>query len=109
MFWSSEVKVGEPAVYQLTLSVPTRTFISSLPFTSVTIQFDEETTPITVLHKAPEDEAEQPIVQRVDLGQINLTSTLAQDASREVYANLRWRPGGSIVFMGALRFKQVNT
>jgi trafficking protein particle complex subunit 11 len=102
VFWSPDVKVGEPAVYQFSLSASVHTFISSLPFTSVTIWFNEETAPVTVLHSVPEGEVQAPLVQRVDLGQINLTSNLAQDATREVQANLRWQPGSTVVFTGAL-------
>ncbi|KIP04097.1 hypothetical protein PHLGIDRAFT_31528 [Phlebiopsis gigantea 11061_1 CR5-6] len=102
VFWSSEVKVGDHAVYQLTLSAPSHLYMSSLPFVSLSIHFDDDVPRITIVHKAPEDGSEAPLVQRVDLGQVDLSVDSAHDAAREVEAVLRWKPGSAIVFTGSL-------
>lgn len=95
-------------MYQLSLSAPLHTYISSLPFSSLSIHFDDQVAPVTVIHKAVEGDSEPPPMQRVDLGQIDLSSNLAQDVQREVEADLRWKPGSTIVFAGAL-FSAVPT
>ncbi|KAJ6589938.1 Gryzun, putative trafficking through golgi-domain-containing protein [Mycena vulgaris] len=93
VFWTAEVKVGEPAAFQLCLTAPTNTTISSLPFSSLEIHFSGKLPPITVQHVA---ESAPPVVQRVDLGYLS-----SSDAGSSV-ANLRWQPGASVVFTGTL-------
>ena len=102
VFWSPEVKVGDPAVYQLTLSAPSHLYIFSLPFISISIHFDDDMPPIMVVHKPHDDGSEAPRVQRVELGQMDLSADSTRDAAREVEAVLRWKPGSTIVFTGSL-------
>ncbi|KAJ6497565.1 Gryzun, putative trafficking through golgi-domain-containing protein [Mycena sanguinolenta] len=94
VFWVSEVKVGEPAAFQLCLTAPTNTTIASLPFSSLEIQFSGNLPPVTVRHSS---ESEAPLVQRVDLSHISSSGTTGSPT-----ANFHWRPGASIVFTGTL-------
>ena len=89
-------------MFQLSLSASSRTFISSLPFSSLNIHFDEQTAPLTVVHKSPEGDADSPLVQRVDVGQTYVGLAQPDEALREAEANLHWKPGGTIVFTGSL-------
>ncbi|KAJ7209783.1 Gryzun, putative trafficking through golgi-domain-containing protein [Mycena pura] len=94
VFWSSEVKVGEPAAFQLSLTAPTITTIASLPFSSIEIHISDGLPPIIVQHEAqlaPTD------VQRIELGQISCSG-----AHNSPVANLRWEHGASIIFTGTL-------
>ncbi|TFK44945.1 Gryzun, putative trafficking through golgi-domain-containing protein [Crucibulum laeve] len=101
-FWSSEVKVNEPAAFQLCLTAPASVIISSIPFSSLQIHFFDDEEPV-VIHHAP-SEAEpstsastSPSIQRVDLGTI---STAVEP--QEVQANLRWQPRSIVVFTGMM-------
>ncbi|KAJ7686580.1 Gryzun, putative trafficking through golgi-domain-containing protein [Mycena rosella] len=94
VFWTSEVKVGEPAAFQLCLTAPTHTTTASLPFSSLQIHFSGKLPPIVVQHVS---ESAPPPVQRVDLGHISSTGVAGSTV-----ANLRWQPGASIVFTGTV-------
>lgn len=102
VFWSPEVKVGEPAVYQILLSAPLHTYISSLPFSSLSIHFDDQVGPVLITRKALDGDSDPPLVQRIDMGQVDLSSNLARDSLCKVEADLRWKPGSTIVFTGTL-------
>ena len=104
VFWSPEVKVGEPAAFQLSLTAPTNTTIFSLPVTSLAIFFSDNISPVTVRHLAS-DSNSRPSVQMIDLG--NVSAWRPSDLSKpydlhEVNAYLRWLPGATIVFSGIL-------
>ena len=99
IFWSPEVKVGERAVYQLSLAAPSDLYISSLPFSSLAIHFSDDIPPLIVRHA--DSDAAAPTVQRVQLGHHEISSNA--ESPREAEANLRWRPGGIIVFTGTLQ------
>ncbi|EKM53402.1 uncharacterized protein PHACADRAFT_163712 [Phanerochaete carnosa HHB-10118-sp] len=101
VFWASDAKVDESTAFQLSLCATSRTFISSLPFSLLTIHFDEESAPVTVLHKSSDPDVGLPLIQRVDLGQSHV-GLGGGDVPREVEADLRWRPGGIIVLVGTL-------
>ncbi|KAF7792767.1 hypothetical protein EIP86_003865 [Pleurotus ostreatoroseus] len=100
VFWSPEVKVDERAVFQLALSAPSDVHMSSLPFTSFAIYFSDDSPPMTVVHKATEDDT--PTIQMVDLGHIEYPIGEHGDESKEIEANLRWQAGGTIVFRGTV-------
>ncbi|KAJ6593407.1 Gryzun, putative trafficking through golgi-domain-containing protein [Mycena capillaripes] len=93
-FWISEVKVGEPAAFQLGLAAPINATIASLPFSSLDIHFSGNLPPVVVRHVS---ESTPPLVQRVDLGHVSSSGTTGSPV-----ANLRWQPGASIVFTGTL-------
>ncbi|KAJ7169134.1 Gryzun, putative trafficking through golgi-domain-containing protein [Mycena crocata] len=94
VFWAPEVKVGEPAAFQLCLTAPTNTTIASLPFSSLDIHFSGNLPPVVV--RSISESTPHP-VQRVDLGHIS-----SFGATESAAANLRWQPGASIVFTGNL-------
>ncbi|KAJ7772064.1 Gryzun, putative trafficking through golgi-domain-containing protein [Mycena maculata] len=94
VFWTPEVKVGEPAAFQLCLTAPTNTTITSLPFVSLDIHFSGNLPPIVVRHASG---PAPPSVQRVDLGHISPSG-----APEPPVVDLRWQPGASVVFTGTL-------
>ncbi|KAJ7350608.1 Gryzun, putative trafficking through golgi-domain-containing protein [Mycena albidolilacea] len=95
-FWAAEVKVGEPAAFQLRLAAPTKATVASLPFASLEIRFSGNLLPVVVRHSEESTEV-PPLVQRVDLGHISGNGNTGSPV-----ANLRWQPGASIVFTGTL-------
>lgn len=95
VFWSPEVKVGEQGAFQMSLTAPKSNTISSIPFTQLTLHFSEDFSPITLEHEASDAES---TVQKVDLGLI--TTNESEDT---IKANLRWRPGQTIVFAGLMK------
>lgn len=84
-------------------------YISSLPFESLAIHFDDDVSPVVVRHTAPEEPSQIPFIQQINLGHIDMSAEDVKDAVRETEAQLRWRPGGSIVFTGALSKKTPAT
>ncbi|KAF8146870.1 Gryzun, putative trafficking through golgi-domain-containing protein [Mycena galopus ATCC 62051] len=96
VFWTSAVKVGEPAAFQLCLTAPTTATVASLPFSSLDIRFSGNLPSVVVRH-AVSEASEVPLVQRVDLGLIS-----AAGAAGSPVAHLRWRPGACIVFTGSV-------
>ncbi|KAJ7030012.1 Gryzun, putative trafficking through golgi-domain-containing protein [Mycena alexandri] len=93
-FWASEVKVGEPAAFQLCLAAPTTITLASLPFASLEIHFSGNLPPIVVKH---DPEVLPAVVQRVDLGHVS-----SSGAAGSPVANFRWQPGAAIVFTGTV-------
>ncbi|KAJ7716532.1 Gryzun, putative trafficking through golgi-domain-containing protein [Mycena metata] len=93
-FWTSEVKVGEPAAFQLCLAAPTTITLASLPFASLEIHFSGNLPPVVVKH-APE--VLPAVVQRVDLGHIS-----SSGAAGSPVANFRWQPGAAVVLTGTV-------
>ncbi|KAJ7287102.1 Gryzun, putative trafficking through golgi-domain-containing protein [Mycena rebaudengoi] len=96
VFWSPEIKVGEPAAFQLSLGSPANATISSLPFASLEIHFSGDLPPIVVNHVAAETVLPHS-VQRIDVGDLSLSRT-----SAPLTASLRWQPGASTIFTGNL-------
>ncbi|KAJ3553164.1 hypothetical protein NM688_g3760 [Phlebia brevispora] len=105
VFWSPEVKVGERAVYQLSLTASPDVQMSSLPFTSLAVYFGDELPPIVITHKL--SEVTLPEVQRIDLGHVEYPP--AEEELHEVEANLRWQPGAIIVFSGTVASRSPAT
>ncbi|KAJ7496837.1 Gryzun, putative trafficking through golgi-domain-containing protein [Mycena latifolia] len=97
VFWAPEVKVGEPAAFQLCLTAPTNPTLAALPFAGVEIHFSGGAVkPVSVRHVSGSEEGAAG-VQRVELGLVSSPGTT--DA---VTANLRWQPGASVVLTGSL-------
>lgn len=95
IFWSPEVKVGEQAAFQLTLTAPSSIGISSIPFSRIALHFSEGAPPVIVEHN-PSDE--QDSIQTVNIGHI----ALSESNRPAIKADLRWSKGSSIIFMGSL-------
>ncbi|KDR75635.1 hypothetical protein GALMADRAFT_268205 [Galerina marginata CBS 339.88] len=95
VFWSSEVKVGEQAAFQLTLTAPSSITISSIPFSKITFLFSEGIPPVTVEHE-PSDSADA--VKVVDLGHV----TSSETGQPTIKGNLCWQPGSTVVFTGSM-------
>ncbi|KAJ7099520.1 Gryzun, putative trafficking through golgi-domain-containing protein [Mycena belliarum] len=91
VFWAAEVKVKEPAAFQLCMTAPTNPTIAALPFSSMEIHFSGQLPPVIVRHVA------ESTVLRVDLGHIS-----SAGATKSVEVNLRWQPGASVVFTGTV-------
>jgi hypothetical protein len=97
VFWSPEVKVGDPAPFQLTLTAPTSATISSIPFTRLTIFFvDDVCPPIIVDHKVADSNLSYQ-VRRIDLGRI-LMNPVEEAVNQN--ADLRWGLGDTAIFAG---------
>ena len=75
------------------MTAPTSTSIALIPFSRLSLHLSHDSSPI-VVHHAPSDV--HLSVQRVDIGHAT-----GQD-SLDVIANLRWQPGGTIVFTGSI-------
>jgi hypothetical protein len=104
VFWTPEVKVGEPAAFQLSLTSPTSTTISSLPIISLAIYFTDHTFPVTVRH-SKSDSGSHPRIQRIDLGHVSEgrkgNESKPEDVP-EVNGYLCWQPGATTVFSGTV-------
>lgn len=100
MFWDPEVDVGVQAPFQILLSSQANISLSALPFTSLAIHFSEDVPPITIRHSQEDPDAEIPIVQRFDIGQVAIVPATTEPS--EVEAVLRWGPGSTIAFTGTV-------
>jgi len=99
VFWSPEVKVGDPAPFQLTLTAPTSATISSIPFTRLTIFFvDDVCPPIIVNHEDADSTKNMSYhVRRIDLGRV-LMNPVEEAVIKD--ADLRWGLGDTAIFAG---------
>jgi trafficking protein particle complex subunit 11 len=97
VFWTPEVKVGEPAPFQLSLTAPVNVDLLSLPISSLKIHFAEDIAPLIVRNVTSGSVADIPI-RRVDLGHVSAL----RDKTEEVQADLRWKKGWKIVFAGTV-------
>ncbi|KAF8911521.1 Gryzun, putative trafficking through golgi-domain-containing protein [Gymnopilus junonius] len=95
IFWSHEVKVDEEAPFQFTLSAPSNTILSSIPFSRITFNFSGGVPPIAVDHEPSDMGGEVKVVR---LGHISSSGS----TQPTVKANLRWQPGTTTVFSGTL-------
>ncbi|KAI0943837.1 hypothetical protein AcV7_001818 [Taiwanofungus camphoratus] len=101
VFWKHEVTVDEPVAFQISLTGRPTVSMSSLPFSSLIIHFSADIPPITVRH-SPFD-GELLAIQKVDLGSITIPAgSESEGEGKEVECNLRWGPGGMIIFTGSL-------
>ncbi|KAL4064245.1 Gryzun, putative trafficking through golgi-domain-containing protein [Scleroderma yunnanense] len=97
IFWRPAVKVGEEAAFQFTLIMPPSSDVSDLPIESVTIEFSNEYVPVTLHHSASES---SELVRLVRVGQMQPIGSTCRP--HVVVANLRWRPGDTMVISGTI-------
>ena len=97
IFWKPVVKVGEEAAFQFSLIMPPSSDISDLPINSLAIAFSDDYFPVTLCHSASESSAP---VRLVHVGQVQPVGPTARPL--EVVANLRWRPGDTLVVSGTV-------
>ncbi|KAJ7593749.1 Gryzun, putative trafficking through golgi-domain-containing protein [Mycena floridula] len=95
VFWASEVKVHEPAMFQLLMTGPK---VSELPITSISIEFESFSGSISILH--------DPTL--TSTGFVKLDE-VEDEAVVEVKACLRWEPGTPLVLLGTLLSKMPCT
>ena len=108
VFWAREVKVKEPAVFQLSLAAPSDVIISLLPIASLEIHFatSSGTIPSVLIRHSPlNTDNAKSAVRKVELGQIGLDD---HKQTVQLETDLRWEPGSTIVFSGTL-FSKVPT
>ncbi|KZT72294.1 hypothetical protein DAEQUDRAFT_722961 [Daedalea quercina L-15889] len=98
VFWRSEVLVGEPVAFQLSLSSKDTVSLRALTFSSLAIHMSGDMPPITIRNPSADPAADLPLVQKVDLGHI----TPGDGDSRETEGSLRWGIGGTIVYCGTV-------
>ncbi|KAH9915858.1 Gryzun, putative trafficking through golgi-domain-containing protein [Fomitopsis serialis] len=98
VFWRSDVLVGEPVAFQLSVTSRTALSLRSLTFTSLVIHMSGEMPTLFVRNSAVDPSAELLPVQRVDLGHI----TPQDGDDRDVEGPLRFGVGGTIVFCGTV-------
>ena len=98
VFWRSDILVGEPVAFQLSLTSKSAVSLRSLNFSTLTVHISGNITPITVRNSASDLSAEPPVVQRVDLGHI----APGGGEGREVEGSLKWGAGGTIVYCGSV-------
>lgn len=108
-FWETDVYVGQPATFQLAISMPGNIALSSLSFVSVSVFFsDGVLTPLVVHHSDDAPDSDKK-VRRVVLGDVShyLYDNVPVEGGVEgnVQAYLRWGSGVSIVFMGTLQLE----
>lgn len=94
IFWSPEVKVGQPAAFQISLAGPRRATISSLPFSQLSILFKGSDAPLIIRHQKDE-EPKSHHVKRLDVGYITYG-----DEGTELTGDLSWGLGQMTVITG---------
>jgi len=99
VFWQSEVGISEPAAFQLHLRAPTWVSLAVLPFVSLSLEFSDNRPPVVIQHSPPSQAAEPRQLQRVDLGTVH---SQGQQDPKEIHADLRWAPGGTLILAGTL-------
>ncbi|KAG5645413.1 hypothetical protein DXG03_006237 [Asterophora parasitica] len=96
VFWAPEVKVGEPAAFQLSLIAPRDVPISSLPISSLSIYFSHVEDPVVVRHE--EQECPPSPFQLVNVKHAASSS----EAFEDTVAHLRWQLGESLIIAGTI-------
>ncbi|KAG1830148.1 Gryzun, putative trafficking through golgi-domain-containing protein [Suillus variegatus] len=101
VFWVPEVRVGEEAGFQLSLSTPTNIDLSTLPIDSVTITFSDGYCPVVLRHSPPTDsQVAERAVRLVKIGKV--VPEDEDEELEEICADLRWRPGERLVVSGSI-------
>jgi hypothetical protein len=95
VFWDSEVLLGTTAPFQIALSVPESTHLSSVTFVSLSVYFsgDEESPTLLLEHEEVDTET---AVQYVNVGDFVLSEPTVHKA------NLRWEPLSSLIIGGQI-------
>ena len=94
IFWSPEVKVGQPAAFQINLAGPRLLTISGLPFSQLSILFKGSDAPLVIRHEK-DDEPKSCHVKRLDVGHITFG-----DEGTEITGDLSWDLGQMVVITG---------
>ncbi|KAI0669719.1 Gryzun, putative trafficking through golgi-domain-containing protein [Trametes maxima] len=100
VFWDSEINVGDQAPFQILLSSQPNVSLSSIPFTSLAVHFSVNVPPVIIKHAQQDPDEEITVVQRFDLGQIQVTPGATDPTEFEM--PLRWGPGTTVVFSGSV-------
>ncbi|KAF8918186.1 Gryzun, putative trafficking through golgi-domain-containing protein [Mucidula mucida] len=93
VFWQTEVKVGESAAFQMTITAPEDVAISDLPFTSLTITFAGTYGPVTLQHV--DGESSNISNRYLSLGTIS-------EEPKTLETSLRWQQGSSLILSGTM-------
>lgn len=109
-FWETNLYVGQPTAFQLSISMPGNIALSSLSFVSVSIYFSDNTlTPLVIRHSDDAPGSDKN-VRRVTLGDVSrylfdIEGPVEGGSEESLQAYLRWGSGVSIVFTGALQLE----
>ncbi len=93
VFWQTEVKVGESAAFQMTITAPEDVAISDLPFMSLTITFAGTYGPVTLQHV--DGESSNISNRYLSLGTIS-------EEPKTLETSLRWQQGSSLILSGTM-------
>jgi hypothetical protein len=113
-FWETDIHVGQPTAFQLSVSMPGDIPLSSLSFVSVSIHFSDNALTHLVIHHSDNAPDSHKKVRRVALGDVSRYLFDIHDpgeggAEESLQAYLRWGSGVSIVFTGTLRSEVPGT
>ncbi|KAK0494835.1 Gryzun, putative trafficking through golgi-domain-containing protein [Armillaria luteobubalina] len=98
VFWTPEVKVGQPAAFQVSITAPSDVAISDLPFMSLSIRFSDDTLPVVVLRHSDTEVDDSSKVTHVHLGHISKTDT--EGVPSTLTTNLRWKQDSTLILSG---------
>ena len=108
-FWETDIYVGQPTAFQLSISMPGNIALSSLSFASVSIYFSDDALTPLVIHHSDDAPDSSKKVRRVALGDVSryLLDIDGPVGSVEdsLQAYLRWGTGVSVVFTGILKLE----
>ena len=106
-FWESDIYVGQPTAFQLSVSMPENIGISSLSFVSVSIYFSDDALAPLVIHHSDDAPDSDKKVRMVALGDVSrylfVIGGPVEGVEGSLQAYLRWGSGVSIAFTGALQ------
>ena len=113
-FWETNIHVGQPTAFQLSISMPGNIPLSSLSFVSVSIYFSEDALTPLVIHHSDDAPDPEKKVRRVALGDVSrylfdIDGPVEGGVEEKFQAYLRWGSGASIVFTGSLRSEVPGT
>ncbi|KAG7449712.1 uncharacterized protein BT62DRAFT_1002032 [Guyanagaster necrorhizus] len=97
VFWTHEVKVGQPVAFQVSITAPSDVAICELPFMSLSIRFSDDTLPLVLLQHSGAEIDEPSKVTHINLGHISKTGT---DVPPTLKTNLRWKQDSTLVLSG---------
>lgn len=106
-FWESDIYVGQPTAFQLSVSMPENIVISSLSFVSVSLYFSDDALAPLVIHHSDDAPDSDKKVRMVALGDVSrylfVIGGPGEGVEDSLQAYLRWGSGVSIAFMGTLQ------
>lgn len=108
-FWETDIYVGQPTAFQLSVSMPGNIALSSLSFVSVSIYFSDDTLTPLVIHHSEDAPNSDKKARKVILGDVSRylfdIDSPAGGVEDNHQAYLRWGSGVSIVFTGTLQLE----